>query len=234
MTSKERRRGGGRNPATSAADLVAGLAPGSVPDEFWAEGTSPVARALLGSAVRCFARTGFHATTTRDITASVGLSPGALYVHFSSKEEVLFEITRTGHERALKAVQSQTDDGDSRRYVQGLVAVLTAWHARHHTVARVCQYELAALAPEHYAVVVDLRQRFSAVVRSAVARGVREGVFDVPDVNRAVRAIVSLGIDLVRWYRLDGADSPEALGEFYGDLALRMIGGTRVGADQRG
>ncbi len=76
----------------------------------------------------------------------------------------------------------------------------------------------------HLAAVLDLRQRFSAVLRSAVERGVREGVFDVPDVNRAVRAILSLGIDLVRWYRLDGADSPEALGEFYSDLALRMIG----------
>jgi hypothetical protein len=36
--------------------------------------------------------------------------------------------------------------------------------------------------------------------------------------------MLSLGIDLVRWYRLDGADSPGALGGFYADLALRMIG----------
>jgi hypothetical protein len=57
-----------------------------------------------------------------------------------------------------------------------------------------------------------------------VTRGARAGVFDVPDVNRAVRAVLSLGIDLVRWYRLDGDDSPEALGAFYADLALRMIG----------
>lgn len=224
MPQKERRRGGGRRPASSAAVIGADLAPGSVPDAFWDEQTPPVARALLASAVLCFARRGFHATTTRDITAAVGLSPGALYVHFSSKEEVLFEITRTGHERALDALRSQPDDGDSSRHVRRLVAAHVTWHARHHTVARVCQYELAALEPEHRAAVLELRQQFSAVLRSAVARGVREGVFDVPDVNRAVRAILSLGIDLVRWYRLDGADSPESLGEFYAELALRMIG----------
>jgi AcrR family transcriptional regulator len=225
MASKEnRRRDARRSAAVSAADPVADLAPGSIPEEFWGDGTSPVARALLDSAVLCFARKDFHATTTRDITAAVGLSPAALYVHFASKEAVLFEIARTGHQRALQALQSQTDDGDSRRYVWRLVAGLVAWHARHHTVARVCQYELAALEPAHYAAVLDLRQRFTAVVRSGVERGVREGVFDVPDVSRAVRAIMSLGIDLVRWYRLDGADSPEALGEFYADLALRMIG----------
>ncbi|TQM14164.1 TetR/AcrR family transcriptional regulator [Pseudonocardia kunmingensis] len=203
---------------------MADLDAGEVPDRFWDEGTSPVSRALLASAVRCFARRGFHATTTRDITAGVGLSPGALYVHFASKEELLFEIARTGHERALDALRSRTDDGDSARYVRRLVAGLVTWHARHHTIARVCQYELGALEPAHHAAVLALRQQFSAVLRSAVARGVEEGVFDVPDVNRAVRAILSLGIDLVRWYRLDGADPPEALGEFYADLALRMIG----------
>jgi AcrR family transcriptional regulator len=224
MPSRERRRGGGRHSAGAAADLLAGLEPSSVPDGFWHEDAAPVARALLSSAVLCFARKGFHATTTRDITSAVGLSPGALYVHFASKEDVLFEIARTGHERALEALQARAGKNDSRHLVRELVAGHVTWHARHHTVARVCQYELAALEPEHLDAVLDLRQRFAAVVRSAVERGSREGIFDVPDVNRAVRAILSLGIDLVRWYRLDGADSPEDLGDFYADLALRMLG----------
>jgi len=213
---ERRSRGGGPNrtvavPEDEAADL-------------WREGTSEAVRALLVSAVLCFSHKGFHATTTRDITAAVGLSPGALYVHFPSKEDVLFEIVRTGHERALDAVTSQPDEGDAVGYVRRLVAAHVAWHARHHTVARVCQYELAALAPGHHAEVLELRHRFSELVHGAVTRGARAGVFDVPDVDRAVRAVLSLGIDLVRWYRLDGDDSPEALGAFYADLALRMIG----------
>jgi AcrR family transcriptional regulator len=198
-------------PADPAADL-------------WQEGTSEAVRALLVSAVLCFGSKGFHATTTRDITAAVGLSPGALYVHFPSKEDVLFEIMRTGHASALDAMTSERDDGDPAGYVRRLVAAHVAWHARHHTVARVCQNELAALAPAHHAEILDLRHRFSALLRAAVTRGARTGAFDVPDVNRAVRAVLSLGIDLVRWYRLDGGDTPEALGDFYADLALRMIG----------
>jgi hypothetical protein len=88
-------------------------------------------------------------------------------------------------------------------------------------VGQVCQYELATLKPERHAVVRDLRQQFNSVLRPAITEGVETGVFDVPDVSRAVR---SLGIDLVRWYSLDGADSPEVLADFYADLALRMIG----------
>jgi AcrR family transcriptional regulator len=213
---ERRNRSGGPNrtvavPEEAAADL-------------WRDGTPEAVRALLVSAVLCISSKGFHATTTRDITAAVGLSPGALYVHFPSKEDVLFEIVRTGHERALEAMLSQPDEGDPVDYVRGLVASHVAWHARYHTVARVCQYELAALSPGHHAEVLDLRHRFSELLRSAVTGGARTGAFDVPDVNRAVRAVLSLGIDLVRWYRLDGSDSPEALGDFYAGLALRMIG----------
>ncbi|MDT0304946.1 TetR/AcrR family transcriptional regulator [Streptomonospora wellingtoniae] len=194
--------------------------------DLWSDDLPEAARALLTSAVLCFSRMGFHAATTRDITAAIGLSPGALYVHFPSKEGVLYEIVRTGHERALEAIRSERDDGDTRVYVGRLVTGLVVWHARHHTAARVCQYELAGLSTEHRAAVLELRRRFTAVLRSAVTRGVREGVFDVPDVNRSVRAVVSLGIDLVRWYSIDGADSPEALADYYAELALRMLGAT--------
>ena len=51
----------------------------------------------------------------------------------------------------------------------------------------------------------------------------RNGSFADIDVNRVVRGMLSLSIDLVRWYRLDGNDSPEQLGDFYADLALRMV-----------
>ena len=226
MSGKERRRGGGRYPAAAAMELTTRLGPETVPDEFWGEHTSPVARALLSSAVQCFARQGFHATTTRDITAVVGLSPGSLYVHFASKEAVLFHIARTGHERALAALTAQPDDGDPRRHIRRLVAAHVSWHARHHTVARVCQYELAALEPAHAEEVLDLRQRFSAVVRTTVERGARDGAFDVADIDRTVRAILSLGIDLVRWYRLNNTDTPETHNKTNAELAARMLGTT--------
>ena len=56
-----------------------------------------------------------------------------------------------------------------------------------------------------------------------MARGVADGSFDEVDVNRVVRAMLSLAIDLIRWYRLDGSDHPEELGEFYAGLALKMV-----------
>jgi AcrR family transcriptional regulator len=196
-------------------------------DGFWGDEFPKVASSLLTSAVTCFARSGFHATTTRDITAAVSLSPGALYVHFSSKEEVLFAIMRTGHQRILDTLTAPTESGadeDPAQALAELVRRLVTWHARYHTVARVCQYELSGLGPEHYQDVLKQRQASTAVFHRAVQTGIEAGVFDIADVTRVVRALVSLGVDLVRWYRLDGLDSPEELANAYADLALRMVG----------
>jgi AcrR family transcriptional regulator len=193
--------------------------------ELWRDEFGDVARGLLASAVRCFAANGFHATTTRDICSAVGLSPAALYVHFPSKELVLYALARIGHERALAEVRAAADEpaADAAGRVRAVMARFTTWHARHHVAARVCQYELTGLTPQHYDEIRELRHRTTAVFRDAVRAGVADGSFPATDVDRLVRSMLSLGIDLVRWYRLDGADSPEQIGEFYADLALRML-----------
>jgi AcrR family transcriptional regulator len=191
----------------------------------WGEEFGDVKRGLLTSAVRCFAANGFHATTTRDISAGVGLSPAALYVHFPTKELVLYAISRIGHERALAYVQVPEAEQvvGTAEQLRVMIARHVTWHARHHVAARVCQYELHGLIPEHYDEIRELRHQHAEAVRCAVARGVADGTFSPVDVNRVVRAMLSLGIDLVRWYRLNGPDSPEQVGEFYADLALKMV-----------
>jgi AcrR family transcriptional regulator len=190
----------------------------------WDESRGDVPCKLLTSAVRCFASNGFHATTTRDISSGVGLSPAALYVHFPSKELVLFEIIRTAHERVLGYITEPEVSGieEPVRHLQALVARYTEWHARCHVAARVSQYELSGLTAEHYDEILEMRHRTNAVFRTAVERGVATGKFADIDVKRVTRAILSLAIDLVRWYRRDGSDSPEQLGEFTAQLALKM------------
>jgi TetR/AcrR family transcriptional regulator, repressor for uid operon len=44
---------------------------------------------ILDAAEQCFARAGFHATTMQDICKEAAVSPGALYVYFTSKEALI-------------------------------------------------------------------------------------------------------------------------------------------------
>ena len=45
--------------------------------------------AILDAAELCFARSGFHRCTMQAICKEAGISPGALYVYFASKEDLI-------------------------------------------------------------------------------------------------------------------------------------------------
>jgi AcrR family transcriptional regulator len=47
---------------------------------------------ILDAAERSFARSGFHATSMQDICREAGVSPGALYIYFRSKEDLIAGI----------------------------------------------------------------------------------------------------------------------------------------------
>jgi len=194
--------------------------------EAWAEAAGPAsARRLLIAAVDAFAARGYHGTSTRDIADRAGLSPAGVYVHFASKEDLFYRINLLGHQETLRnavlAVQSVGDAGPARR-LHAVIEAQTTWQARHHTTARVVEYDLSALSPEHYEEISSLRRRIAALVRGVLDAGVEAGVFDVPDVDGTTLALLSMVTDVARWYPSNTRQSPEELGKLYADLALRM------------
>jgi AcrR family transcriptional regulator len=53
---------------------------------------------ILDAAVVCFARSGFHKATMKDIVRESGMSAGAIYNLFSSKEEIVAAIASRRHD----------------------------------------------------------------------------------------------------------------------------------------
>jgi AcrR family transcriptional regulator len=182
-------------------------------------------RKLMSAGLASFAARGFHATTTRQICSKSEMSPTAIYVHFASKEELMFQISLIGHQAALDVVKTDTEPGESpSRRVYRVMKDFTTFHAQHHTLAKVLQYELDSLSPEHLTTVFKLRREIEDLLMDPIAEGVRLGDFSVVDVRSATRAILSLAIDVARWFRDDAELTPEELGTQYADLALRMLG----------
>jgi AcrR family transcriptional regulator len=197
-----------------------------LPEDLWPDVRPDAARRLMAAAIESFATRGYHATTTRDIANAAGMSPAALYVHFPSKAAVLSAISRSGHEQALQMISHVvTTTSDPVEAIRLIVQRFVAWHAKRHRVARVVQYELQALPSEDYLVVADLRRRTEQLVRDVISSGVSSGQFKVVDVRTAARAVLSLGIDVARWYTEGSKPSPGVLGRQYGELVLGMLGG---------
>ena len=182
-------------------------------------------RKLLDAARDAFGAKGFHGTTTRDIAAAAGLSPAAVYVHHRSKESLLYAISLAGHESTLGALHEAA--ATSTRPPDQLTAVVRAFvlgHTREHTTARVVNYELDALSPEHRVVIDGLRHQIQELVRGVLLAGVASGDFECPDVGMTTNAIMGMSIDVARWYDAAGPADPIRIAEHSGAMAVRMAG----------
>jgi AcrR family transcriptional regulator len=194
-------------------------------EELWSQVAPPASRRLVVAALDCFAARGYHATTTRQIANQAGMSPGAVYVHYASKADLLYQISSVGHLSALQALEGAIDDtvADPLDRIERIVRSFASWHARHHRLARVVQYELETLPSERRREIVRLRARFQARLEDELGAGLEAGVFGDIDVEGAALAILSLCIDIARWYGPSSERSPDDLGRLYAELVGRAL-----------
>ncbi len=178
---------------------------------------------LINAAVEAFAEKGFAGTTTRDIASRAGMSPAAVYVHHDSKESLLFSVSLDGHRRALEVITSAADSStEPVDRLRAMVYDFSLWHADNSRVGRIVQYEYHALTDEHRAEVATYRRDIERAMQDALADGVDQGVMDVNDVPGTAFSLLSLGVDLVRWFEPGGSRSGHELATLHADLAVRM------------
>jgi AcrR family transcriptional regulator len=68
-------------------------------------------RQILEAACSCLSRKGFHQTTIRDICRESGLSAGAIYGYFKSKDEILEALADMGRENTSALLDSMMIEG---------------------------------------------------------------------------------------------------------------------------
>ena len=211
------------SPPLSETAVLAALAPEGGRQSAVGDVTDTAVRIMLAAA-DAFAERGFHATTTRDIASRAGLSPAGVYVHFASKEVLLFELSRRGHARArdllVAAAAASATPTDALR---AIVGGFSRWHAEHYELGRIVQFEFRHLSPEHRDEVLTLRKEIDQVVAGVLRDGVATGEFEVADVSATALALLSMAIDVARWYTPDVRRTPEAIEMTYGDLAVRLV-----------
>ncbi len=135
-------------------------------------------RHILDSARACFARKGFHATSMHDLQEEAGVSVGALYVYFTSKQEIVRAIAEESIDRLATALDGALDaqDGGSLRDTLRAVVTLMDRIARGpYGSAGFDVWGEAGRDPAIGAIVkrrqAALVERFTAVARRAIDRG---------------------------------------------------------------
>lgn len=75
---------------------------------------------ILDAALVCFSRDGFHRTTMQDIVRQSGLSPGAIYNYFKSKEEIVEAVASRRQVKEKRLITDAIETGPADQALERL------------------------------------------------------------------------------------------------------------------
>ncbi len=192
---------------------------------------SYAARRVLAMSAALFYRHGVGGTSIRDITRACGLSPGALYNHFASKDDVLHALVRHGHDWLEQSLQASMDSAEPTCQAQ-LAAFVRAYllaHLRSPQLAQLVRREYNYLSPERREEIIGRRRRLRQRLARLLADGHHSGelsLIDGPEnATRSAVMILDMCSRTSEWYHPDRGGTPgPLLAERYVQASLRLAG----------
>jgi AcrR family transcriptional regulator len=177
---------------------------------------------LLALAAQEFRENGFHATTTRQLSAALGIEKASLYYHVDSKYDLLDQICRRSLDEIFAAVSDAVkDETDPRLRITKLVHAHVDTMLRDQDMHATMLVELRALKEPQRAEVVSLRARYEDFVRAELFEAQRAGALDSTYTSHDVcLALLNLLNWTIFWYHADGPRTSEQIAEFLTSVFL--------------
>jgi TetR/AcrR family transcriptional regulator, cholesterol catabolism regulator len=189
---------------------------------------SHAARRILAAAAALFYRYGAAATSVRDLTKACGLTPGALYNHFDSREELLYVLVRSGYLKTEWAVRDALADAsdDPRERLSGYVSAFTTLHMHFPAIAQLAHREYVHLGGERLDEINARRARLRESLIDILRAGQAQGSFElISGLSAAGQATMVLDIcsRTSEWFSANPA-ATDGLIDRYVVAALRLVG----------
>lgn len=180
---------------------------------------------LVEAATRLFAEKGFESTTVQAVVDAAGVTKGAMYHYFGSKDDLLYEIYHrvlSMQTERLERILAEDRPLPDRLYAAAVDVVLTSIANLDDTV--IFFRSIHMLEPEKQALVRTERRRYHERFRAAIEEGQRAGTFraDIPAdlvVNYHFGAVHHLGT----WFRRRGRLSGQRVAEHFGTMLLASL-----------
>lgn len=149
---------------------------------------------ILDAAAQLFLRKGYEKTTLQDIISATGLSKGAVYHHFASKEAILEQVCeRISQENAVRLCAIRDDPALSGRQKLQAIYVSALTHQNQTAMMEMVPYQV--MNPRFLA--ENLKSQYEYVAPCIVAPILRQGREDgsIPaaaDLQAQAEAIMAL------------------------------------------
>ncbi len=181
---------------------------------------------ILAAARRVFARKGYHGTLMEDVARAAGLSKGALYFHFPSKEELFLSLVEdAGVQLAARVTAAITSARGGQAKVRAALAAAIEAFGENEDLTRLLLVEWVGLSPAFEEKRFALETALAHLIRSHLDEAATEG--RIPPQDTEVAAFAWLGAIralVVRWLH---THTPQRLGDLIpalSELLLRSVG----------
>lgn len=166
---------------------------------------------LLQAALSCFSRSGYEASGVAEICAAAGVSKGAFYHHFPTKQSVFLELLKlwlAGLDANLAVVRARASSVPAALREMALSARQVFADARGQLPMFLEFWTQATRDPAVWAVTVEPYQRYQSYFTALIREGIAEGSLRPVDPESAARAIIALAVGLL----VQGLAGPETGG----------------------
>ena len=183
-------------------------------------------RLILDGAADMFGRRGYRATSMNEIASGVGLSKPTLYHYFHNKEEILVRLYEEVMNDAVdNAVEVSRSLDEPLEVLRRLLVYRVRTTCERQSLYKVFFEEEDELPPHLVATVLEQRRRYEGVYRAQVQRFLDDHP-DPPDIDVTVFVNSCLGAAnwVYKWFRPDGVQTPEQLGQQIATYALHPLG----------
>ncbi len=180
---------------------------------------------VLEAALKMFAEHGYAAASMRDLASAAGVKPATIYAHYPSKEHILAELCRIGHEEQYRAVRTAVlgSGADPRDQIVAYVRAHVGFHTTYPMLAVVANSELHVLGETLGAATFVIRRQSEDLLTDIIQRGLDAGIFDVPVPWLAVAAIGGMGLRVAYWFAPDYHVTAAQVADVYAGFALRIL-----------
>jgi AcrR family transcriptional regulator len=187
-----------------------------------ASAVRPVKERLLRVATRLFARNGFEGTSVQDIVDAAGVTKGAMYHYYGSKDDLLYEVyhqlltMQTSH---LNDIVKGPGTPEERLRAAAIDVVVSSLQNLDDMI--VFFRSLHMLPDDRQTQIRAERRAYQDQFKALVEEGMTDGTFrtEVP-ADIVVHFYLSAVNQLGSWYRPDGPLTPTQVGEEYTKLLL--------------
>ncbi|MFH0245065.1 TetR/AcrR family transcriptional regulator [Streptomyces sp. HK10] len=187
--------------------------------------TQPVPQRLLAAATRLFADRGYDRTSVQEIVEAAGVTKGALYHYFGSKDDLLHEI----YGRVLRLQQERLDAFASsgapvEQRLRDAAADVVVTTIDNLDDASIFFRSMHQLSEDKQRQVRAERRRYHERFRALIEEGQRAGVFSTATpADLVVDYHFGSVHHLSTWYRPGGRMTPQEVADHLADLLLRAL-----------